>query len=260
MNIRRGCNFIVLYYGIFQKNKFMKIRMKLFLLLTGIIASLVSCNLENDSKESNLAPNAHRVKAEEVIQGSRYTYVRVSSQGNDYWIAISKADIKEGETYYWSVGTEMNEFTSKELRRTFRSIFFVQDFTDQPITSTTPQQMPAASMAGKQQAPEYQGIVVPKAEGGITIAELYSKKNSFAGKTVKICGKVVKFAGGIMNKNWVHIQDGTKDAGNFDLTITTRDSVKIGDVAVFEGVVALNKDIGAGYFYDILLENAKVKK
>ena len=238
----------------------MKIRVKLIVLLTGIIVFILSCNSGKDSRESNLSPNAHKVVAEEVIQGSRYTYVRVSSEGSDYWIAINKADLKEGKTYYWSIGTEMNEFTSKELRRTFRSIFFVQDFTDQPITSASPQQMPAASMAGKQQAPEYQGIVVPKAEGGITIAELYSKKNSFAGKTVKICGKVVKFAGGIMNKNWVHIQDGTKDAGNFDLTVTTQDSVKIGDVAVFEGLVALNKDIGAGYFYDILLENAKVKK
>jgi hypothetical protein len=115
-------------------------------------------------------------------------------------------------------------------------------------------------MAGKQQAPEYPGIVVPRAPGGITIAELYAGKNSHAGKTVKICGKVVKFSGGIMNKNWVHIQDGTKEAGNYDLTVTTQDSVKVGDVVIFEGVAAVNKDIGAGYFYEVLVEDAKVKK
>jgi hypothetical protein len=239
----------------------MKSRVKFIFLLTGIIAFVLSCSSNKNSKDSNLAPNAHKIIAEEIIQGNRYTYVRVSSDGSDYWIAINKADIKEKETYYWSVGSEMNEFTSKELKRTFRSIVFVQDFTDKPITvSEGPKPIPAESMAGKQQAPEYPGIVVPRAPGGITIAELYAGKNSHAGKTVKICGKVVKFSGGIMNKNWVHIQDGTKEAGNYDLTVTTQDSVKVGDVVIFEGVAAVNKDIGAGYFYEVLVEDAKVKK
>jgi GW (Gly-Tryp) dipeptide domain len=239
----------------------MKIQMKLIVLITGIIAFVLSCSSNKDSKDSNLAPNAHKVIAEEVIQGSNYTYVRVSEDSKDYWVAIEKAEIKEKETYYWSMGAEMNEFTSKELKRTFRSIFFVQDFTDKPITATpSPKQMPLTSMAGKQQAPEYPGIVVPKAPGGITIAEFYAGKNSIAGKTVKVCGKVVKFSGGIMKKNWVHIQDGTKDAGKYDLTVTTQDSVKVGDVVIFEGMASVNKDVGAGYFYEILLEDAKLKK
>jgi len=239
----------------------MKIRVKFILYLTGMLAFVLSCNSNKDTKESNLAPNAHKVIAEEVIQGSRYTYVRVSADGSDYWISINKADIKEKGTYYWSLGSEMNEFTSKELKRTFRSIFFVQDFTDQPITNAGgPQPPPSASMAGKQEAPEYPGIVVPRAPGGITIAGIYAGKKSMEGKTVKICGKVVKFSGGIMNKNWVHIQDGTKDNGKFDLTVTTQDSVKVGDVVIFEGKIALNKDIGAGYFYEILMEDARVKK
>jgi hypothetical protein len=225
--------------------------MKFIVLITGILAIVLSCNSNKGSK----------VKAEEVIQTSNYSYVRVLENDKDYWCAIERAEIKEGETYYWSMGAEMNEFTSKELKRTFRSIFFVQDFTDKPITATPgPKQVPLTSMAGKQQAPEYPGIVVPKAPGGITIAEFYAGKNSMAGKTVKICGKVVKFSAGIMKKNWVHLQDGTKEAGKYDLTVTTQDSVKVGDVVIFEGMAAVNKDVGAGYFYEILLEDAKVKK
>ena len=239
----------------------MKITKIVYLFLTGLLAIIVSCNSGRDTKDVNLAPNAHKVKAEEVIQGERYTYVRVTSDANEYWIAINKADVKEKETYYWSVGSEMKEFTSKELKRTFRSIFFVQDFTDKPITSSAvPQQMPAESMAGKQQAPEYPGIVVPKAAGGKTIAELYAQENTISGKTVALCGKVVKFSPGIMNRNWVHLQDGTKDNGKFDLTVTTLDTVKVGDVVVFEGTMAVNKDIGAGYVYELLLEEARVKK
>jgi hypothetical protein len=239
----------------------MKIRLKQLIFITALLVTIFSCNSNSSSGDANLLPNARKVKAEEVIQGTRYTYVRVSSDGNDYWIAINKADVKEGGTYYWSAGTEMNNFTSKELQRTFPSIFFVQDFTDQPITATSgPQQMTSSPMAGKVQAPEYQGIVVPKAPGGITIADLYGKKDSYNGKSVKICGKVVKYSGGIMNKNWVHIQDGTRAGDKFDLAVTTQDSVKVGDVVIFEGVIALNKDVGAGYFYDVIMENAGVKK
>lgn len=239
----------------------MKIKIKLIVLITGFFVFVLSCSSNKDSKDSNLAPNAHKVKAEEVIQTSNYTYVRVLENEKDYWVAIERAEIKEGETYYWSQGAEMNEFTSKELKRTFRSIFFIQDFTDKPITATSePKQIPLTSMAGKQQAPEYPGIVVPKAPGGITIAEFYAGKNTLSGKTVKICGKVVRFSAGIMKKNWVHIQDGTKDAGKYDLTVTTQDSVKVGDIVIFEGVASFNKDVGAGYFYEILLEDAKLKK
>lgn len=234
--------------------------MKYIVLITGILAFVLSCKSSRDSKDSNLATNAHKVIAEEVIQTSNYTYVRASADGKDYWIAIERAEIKQGGTYYWSMGAEMNEFTSKELKRTFRSIYFVSDFTDKPILATPAPKVPLTSMAGKQVAPEYPGIVVPKVPGGITIAEFYAQENSLAGKTVKICGKVVKFSSGIMKKNWVHIQDGTKEAGKYDLTVTTQDSVKVGDVVIFEGVAAVKKDVGAGYFYEILLEDAKLKK
>ncbi len=252
-----------------------------------IVFFLISCGPGNDNKNADLAPNAHQVKAEEVIQTSAYTYVRVSSDGRDYWIATPKMDVKEGQTYYWSEGSEMREFTSKELKRTFRSIFFLQNFSSEPITlakePATPQmgnagqmnqagqtgqagqmgqadQTGMTGMTGKQPAIEHGGISVKKIEGGVTVAGLFSNRKSFQGKVVKIRGEVVKFSSGIMNKNWVHLQDGTKDGTNFDLTITTLDSVKAGDIVVFEGKVTLDKDFGAGYFYEVILEDAKLTK
>jgi hypothetical protein len=240
------------------KDKFMKIRISFYTMVTGFILFIVSCNPGKNANDSNLAPNARKVIAEEVIQGSRYTYVRVAGDTGEYWVAISKADVKEKETYYWSIGAEMKEFTSKELKRTFRSIFFIQDFTDKPITVPGTPKMPLTSMAGKQQAPEYPGIVVPKAKGGVTIAELYAGKNSMQGKIVKVCGKVVKYSGGIMDRNWIHMQDGTKDNGKFDLAISTKDSVKVGEIVTFEGKIAIDKNIGAGYIYEILMEDARL--
>ena len=74
---------------------------------------------------------------------------------------------------------------------------------------------------------------------------------------MKIKGQVTKFSPNIMGKNWVHIQDGTNDSGNYDLTVTTNDVVKVGDVVTFEGTIVLKKDFGAGYFYEVIMEDAK---
>jgi hypothetical protein len=63
-----------------------------------------------------------------------------------------------------------------------------------------------------------------------------------------------------MGKNWIHIQDGSGDSGNFDLAVTTLDGMKMDDVVTFEGTITLNKDFGAGYFYEIIMEDAKLVK
>ena len=242
---------------------------KQFILLVFVFSFMISCQTGNKKRVANLSPAAHQVTAEEVIQSTSYTYVRVLADERDYWVAITKMEVKEGETYFWSVGTPMKDFTSKELKRTFPVIFFVQDFTDVPITldqqlmpsSTMPgSQMPASSMAGKQQAPEKAGIKVKPADGGVTIAVLYAKKNSFGGKSIMIRGEVVKYSPGIMYKNWIHLQDGTKDGENYDLTVTTLDSVQVGDIVVFKGSISLSKDFGAGYTYDVIMEDAKLIK
>ncbi|MBN1198305.1 MAG: SH3-like domain-containing protein [Bacteroidales bacterium] len=222
-----------------------------------LIALITGCGSTSLKKVENLSPDAHQVVAEEVIQTSKYTYVLVSEDERGYWIAISKADVNEEGTYFWSEGSEMNNFTSNELNRTFPSIFFVQDFTDQPILEGRESITPV--MGTKPQLDEQKGIDIPKAEGGITIEELFANAADFNGKTVKINGMVVKFLPEIMERNWVHIQDGTKNGDNFDLTVTTQALVNTGEVVTFEGVIAVDKDFGAGYFYPVILENAVVK-
>ena len=92
------------------------------------------------------------------------------------------------------------------------------------------------------------------------MAELFSAKKSFSGKSIIVKGKVVKVNDGIMNKNWVHIVDGTQFENKADLTITTIDSVNVGDIVTFKGVIILDKDFGQGYIYDILLEEGSLVK
>ena len=56
--------------------------------ITALILFMSSCQFGNKTVE-NLAPNAHQVKAEEVIQTTSYTYVRVTADSREYWIAVS---------------------------------------------------------------------------------------------------------------------------------------------------------------------------
>jgi hypothetical protein len=105
-----------------------------------------------------------------------------------------------------------------------------------------------------------ENIKVEAIEGGITIGELFANRSNYDAKKVMIRGKVVKTNYGIMGKNWIHIQDGTSFDGKYDLTITTlEEGIVINNVVTFEGIIALNKDFGHGYKYEIILEEG-VKK
>jgi hypothetical protein len=232
----------------------MKMKLNLFILFAGIVMFASSCKPKSAADE-NLAPGVHKATAEEVIQTSNYTYIRISENGNENWIAITRQEVEKGKSYYYIPGIEMNDFVSKELKRTFPSILFVDKFSDQPIVAKI---TVADSAKGKQEAIQKEGIKVETAKGGITIAELYANREKYAGKTVKIRGEVVKYSADIMKTNWVHIQDGTKSNNDFDLTVTTNDVTKVGDVVTFEGTVTLKKDFGAGYFYEVIVENAKM--
>lgn len=98
-------------------------------------------------------------------------------------------------------------------------------------------------------------VEITKPEGELSIADVYSGKADYSTKEFEIRGVVVKVNDQVMGKNWVHIQDGTGTGGNFDLTITTQANVKVGDEVIFKGKLTLEKDFGAGYFYDVIMED-----
>lgn len=98
---------------------------------------------------------------------------------------------------------------------------------------------------------------IQTAEGAITIAELYANKEKYKGKTIKVTGKCIKANPMIMNRNWIHLKDSSTD--KYDLTVTTTENVSVGAVVTMEGTIALDKDFGAGYRYDIIMEGAVLK-
>lgn len=91
-----------------------------------------------------------------------------------------------------------------------------------------------------------------------TVAALYQEKSALAGKEVRVQGKVVKVNNGIMDRNFLHVQDGTGDQKTNDITVTSKQTAKVGDHVLVKGRVLVNKDFGAGYAYPLLLEEASV--
>jgi len=99
---------------------------------------------------------------------------------------------------------------------------------------------------------------IQKISGGNTIAELFVGKDELVDTEVSVRGRVVKYNAGIMDRNWIHIRDGSGTEGSNDLTVTTGDTARLGDLVVIRGTLKTNQDFGHGYSYDILVEEAKV--
>ena len=101
---------------------------------------------------------------------------------------------------------------------------------------------------------------VPAAKAAMTIAAVWKGRAALAGKTVTLRGKVVKFNPGILGVNWIHIQDGSgtaADATN-DITITSDAGTQVGNDITVTGTVVLNRDLGSGYKYPVLIEKATI--
>jgi len=233
-------------------------RIKLILSYLLSVFLFLSCQKSGDQfSKTDAQSSSHKVVVEEVVQATSYTYLKVDEDGKSYWMAIAKRTVEQGETLYYSTALEMKDFESKDLNRTFESIYFVQDISDKPVPVV--HGMPKASPNDRKISEKDDKISVEPAMDGISIKELSVNRDSYAGKIVKIRGQVTKFNPAIMGKNWVHIQDGTSDATIHDITITTDDIVKVGEVVTFEGTILLDKDFGAGYSYEIIMEKANVQ-
>lgn len=100
---------------------------------------------------------------------------------------------------------------------------------------------------------------IARADGGKTVAEVYAEKDGLADATVVVRGKVVKVNAGIMDRNWLHVRDGSGEEGTNDLTVTTlADLPEVGATVLVSGKLAVNKDFGMGYQYPVILEDAEV--
>lgn len=224
-------------------------------------------------------------KVLETHDASIYTYVLLDNgAGNKIWAAVPKTQLKIGEEITLQGGSVMNDFNSKTLNRTFKSIIFATavirgsgDKTGQTrggapggIPDAAQSKMGTQDLTSKLSGGSTRSIVpftnvrVEKstAKNGYTVGELFTKSNNLNKQKVTVKGQVVKISPNIMGKNWIHIQDGTGDPNKntHDLVVTSSVMVEKGSVVSLEGVLATDKDLGFGYRYDVMVEDAVIVK
>lgn len=194
------------------------------------------------------------VVVSEVLHTEKYSYLNVKEDEQTYWIAIPKSEVEVGDKLIYRGGLMKKNFFSREYDRTFETLYLVSDIRKASADGSAIDQAAAQVSGGKSEVEAPKDI--KPAKGAIRISDLIGHLSKYDGKVVRITGKCMKVNPMIMNRNWIHIQDGT--ANNHDLTFTTAENIPQGQIVTLEGTVALNKDFGAGYRYDVIIENAVV--
>ena len=219
---------------------------------------------------ASAAPEGHEAgsqiagKVVETMSSGGYTYALLENKGVKTWVAMPETTVVVGQELVFEGGAEMWNFKSKSLGRTFEKIMFC----------SAPVKMSGSDKEGKMAGKFSVGsdivvaasekIKVEKAAGAnaYTVAEIHEKSAGLDKKQVVVRGKVVKVSAGIMDKNWIHVQDGSGDAKakTNNLVVTTQDMAKVGDVVTVTGTLYKDKDFGGGYKYGVIVEDATVKQ
>jgi hypothetical protein len=233
----------------------------------------------------------------ETMNSTGYTYLLIDAAQGKIWVAIPSAQIKVGQNLAIAPGMTMFNFSSKTLNRTFDRIVFAPGLDKSSLPATAGEAakstqgggfdaaLRAEAAGGRNVAPEggvdagglaaspgSAGAVVlsspelnvHKAAGAnsYSVGECFEQGKELNGKPVRVRGKVMKISRMIMGKNWLHIQDGTGNPlqNHHDLVVTTQEEPAEGAVITIEGTLAADKDFGAGYRYDVLIENARIEQ
>jgi hypothetical protein len=111
-------------------------------------------------------------------------------------------------------------------------------------------------------APAFAVVPVLPAGGknGHTILQLATLGGKLAGQRVRVRGQVTKVTPNVQGHTFFHLRDGSPGAPGpaTDLIVTSSLEPKRGEVATFEGTLRADVDIGIGYHYPLLLENALI--
>jgi hypothetical protein len=195
----------------------------------------------------------------EVLNVTGYTYARIGAKGTDgTWAAFPTAKLAVGDKARVNAEMQMKDFPSKALNKTFPAIWFgnLDNGSAPPPGMGAPP--PGAAPAGAASAPT--DVKAERAPGGKTVAEIIAERTALAGKSVKLRAVVTKCNPGILGKTYLHVRDGSGDAktGTDDLSVTMADVPKVGDTIMIEGVVGLDRDIGGGYKFPTIIEDAKL--
>ncbi|MBT8402028.1 MAG: hypothetical protein KJO98_16250 [Rhodothermia bacterium] len=202
-------------------------------------------------------------KVTETMNAAGYTYLNVDTGTETFWAAAPAFAVEVGDPVVVPDGMPMQDFHSSALDRDFDVVYFVDQVSVSGDGaggdgSTAPLEMPAGHPPVTVADADLAAGDIEVPEGARSVGEIIAAADELNGETVAFKGRVVKYNANIMGSNWLHVQDGTGSAGQNDLTVTTNDVVSVGDIVTVTGILATDKDFGAGYRYDVIVEGAHV--
>ncbi len=230
----------------------------------------------------------------QTMNSGGYTYLKLKTSQGEVWVAIPETKVAQGKEVTCNPGMAMKNFESKTLKKTFDTIIFStglggkmksphgammagtekkskgMSFSEALQKENSGAGM-AAAMGGGAAAMSggSTSAIVPSADikvekaagaNGHTVGECFAQAKDLDGKKIRVRGKVMKVSRMIMGRNWVHLQDGTGNPmeNTHDLVITTKAEPKKGSIVTMEGTLHANRDFGAGYKYQAIIEDAEV--
>jgi len=198
------------------------------------------------------------------MTASNYTYVELDTGEEVVWAAGPQTQLKVGESVFLAGAMLMQNFHSKSLGRSFDRLYFASSIrsASKPnggvASGSDPSDVGAVPRPADAQ-PKLEVTGVARAENGHTIAEILQGKADLAGSEVVLRGVVVKVNTRILGRNWLHLEDGTVGpGGETKLIVTSKEIAEIGNTVLVRGILATDRDLGSGYHYDALVEEASI--
>lgn len=210
-------------------------------------------------QDGAMSDDIHTVIVNEVLPTEKYIYLNVNEGEETFWIATQKKEVKKGETYFYKGGLMKTNFESKEYKRTFDRIYLVSNIV--PVnhgSSEMAEELADETGSTEMNADNGNQIKNIIKTGSIRISEIIGNPKKYEGQTVQISGQCTKLNANIMGRNWIHLNDGSNEGR--DMIITSEVAVPEGHVVTMKGIVNLNRDFGAGYKYDIIIEEGEIIK
>ncbi len=221
----------------------------------------LSAHGTTEGGQSAANANVLQGKVLERLDAGRYSYLRLSTSSGEIWAAVPLTKANVGSEVTIENPMPMDGFETKTLNRKFDRIFF--GTLQQPEGTETAKALQDAH-AGVSESASAEPIKVQRAAGseGRTIAEIFAQKAQLKDRNVAITGKVVKVNANIMGKTWIHVRDGSGDpkSRTHDLTVTTQSSAAVGDTVMVKGIVHIDKNLGMGYVFPVIIEDAIITK
>jgi hypothetical protein len=248
------------------------------LCLTLLVSLSISAENTIPDKDAQLAKetpqveiNTHFGTVISAETAGKYTYIKLEEDGQEIWIAtlpsLLKTHIIPGGKIEYAGGIAMTNFKSKGMNRTFESILFVSKIRSLQKTEQIPadeyhKNIKAAKdiKAAPVSAIEPAVGEIEKAKDGKTVMEIIRDSDSLKDKEVVLRAKAMKINRNILKKNWITVKDGSGKSPDDKILILTTDDAQTNDILTVKGTVKTNVDIGAGYTYKVLIDQAEIIK